>query len=101
METSCDKIRAGFALICDDTCTEKQHLDKKAAEEANRAKMEQEKEKQRQELEEFEKKFGKKKYKERKKVVVEEKTNNLHIYIGGAVGAVVLAAFIYFILSAQ
>lgn len=101
MELSCDKIRAGFTLNCDEACTEKQQLEQKIAEDAKRAKMELEMEKRRQELEEFEKKFGKKKYKERKKIVVEEKSNNLHIWIGGAVGVVILAAFLYFLVIAQ
>lgn len=99
METSCDKIRAGFVLSCDKLCSEKQIEAKKIADETNRAMLEQELEKNRQEVEEFEKKFGKKKYKERKRVIIEEDNNRKYVWIGAVVGAVVLAVFAFYILS--
>lgn len=99
METSCDKIRAGFRLSCDEACADKQLQEKKITDETNRAKLEQELEKNRQEVEEFEKKFGKKKYKERKKPIVAENNNKQHIYIGAAVGAIVLAVFVYYLFA--
>lgn len=99
METSCDKIRAGFTLNCDDACVDKQKETRKAAEAKDRQEREEELEKNRQEVEEFEKKFGKKKHKERKRVVVEEKNNKQFIWIGAAVGASVLAVFAYYLFA--
>lgn len=100
IETSCDKIRAGFVLSCDEACISRQNELKRIADEQERVKREQQEEKNRQELEEFEKKFGKKKHKERKQQIIEEKDNS-HIYkwAGIGIGVAVLAAFIYFLLS--
>lgn len=101
METTCDKIRSGFVLSCDEACFEKQKEAQKIADEQTRIKREQEIEKNRQEVEEFEKKFGRKKYKERKQKVVEENNTNQYIYAGAAVGVVVLAIFAYFLLFTE
>lgn len=100
MDASCDKIRAGFVLSCDEICINRQNELKRIADEQDRARREQQEEKNRQELEEFEKKFGKKKHKERKPQIIEQ-TDNSHIYkwAGIGVGVAVLAAFIYFLLS--
>lgn len=99
VETTCDKIRAGFVLGCDEACTERQKEAKKIADEASRAKLEQELEKNRQEVEEFEKKFGKKKYKERKRAVVEQDNKKQYVWIGAAVGAIALAVFVYYLFA--
>lgn len=101
MEATCDKIRAGFTLTCDDVCAVKQKEVQQAAE----AKLNQERleelERNRLEVEEFEKKFGKKKHKERKRVVVEEKNDKYFVYIGAAVGVIILAIFAYYLCSMQ
>lgn len=101
LDVTCDKIRSNFTLSCDEVCGEKQKEAQKITDENDRLKREQELERNRQEIEEFEKKFGKKKYKERKRIVVEEDNNKQFIWIGAAVGAVVLAAFAYYLFIAQ
>lgn len=97
---SCDKIRAGFILNCDETCTNRQNELKRISEQQERNKREQEEEKNRIEREEFEKKFAKKKYKERKTHIIEEKNNSQILkWIGLAATVAILAIFIYFLLS--
>lgn len=73
---------------------------KRIAEQQERARREQEEEKNRLELEEFEKKFGKKKHKERKTQIIEDK-NNSHLFkwVGIAVAVAALSGFIYFLFS--
>lgn len=102
METSCDKLRSGFVLNCDEHCTAKQAEAKKIAEEAIRVKQAQEDERNRIELEEFEKKFGKKKHKERKRQVTVETDNSYTLkLILGAVVVTILAIIIYSFLLLQ
>lgn len=87
-------------LSCDETCINRQNELKRIADEQERLKREQEEEKNRLELEEFEKKFAKKKYKERKIQVIEEQNNSILLKWGGlAVAVSILAVFIYFLLS--
>lgn len=96
IEITCDKIRAGFVLSCDETCISRQEELKRIVEQQERARREQEEQKNRLEVEEFEKKFGKKKYKERKTQIVEEKDNSkLFKWAGLVIGVAVLAGFIY------
>lgn len=99
LETTCDKIRAGFSLSCDEACLNRQNEIKRAAEETERIKREKEMERNRLELEEFEKKFAKKKPKDRKTKIIED-TNDIElikwICIGSAVG--ILAIFIGYLL---
>lgn len=97
IETTCDKIRSGFVLNCDETCISRQNELKRITEQLERTKREQEEEKNRSELEEFEKKFGKKKHKERKTHNVEEKDNS-HLYKWAGLAVAVLAGFTYFLL---
>lgn len=100
IDTSCDKIRAGFVLSCDETCVNRQNELKRITEQQERVKREQEEEKNRIELEEFEKKFAKKKYKERKTQIIEEKNNSyIFKWIGFAIAAATIAIFTYFLLS--
>lgn len=100
VETTCDKIRAGFTLTCEETCVSRQNELKLIAEQQERSRKEREEEKNRRELEEFEKKFGKKKYKERKSHVIEENGKS-HIikWCILAAAIVVLAIFTYYLLS--
>lgn len=100
IETSCDKLRGGFVLSCDDACLTKQNEVKRITEEQERVKREQEEEKNRLEMEEFDKKFGKKKHKQRKPYIVEEKPNSNAIKLAVASICVgVLATFIYYLLT--
>lgn len=102
IETSCDKLRAGFTIACDENCFAKQDEMKKIAEENERIKREQEEQRNRQELEEFEKKFGKKKHKERKRQVVEEKQDaHLLKWAAASIAVIILSIFIYYIVFVQ
>lgn len=102
VETSCDKLRSGFELKCDEGCLAKQAEAKKIADEILRVKREQEAERNRIELEEFEKKFGKKKHKERKRQVAVESDNSHVLKLILAAGVVaILAIIIYFFLFLQ
>lgn len=100
VETTCEKIRAGFRLICDDTCIARQNELKLIAEQQERIKRELEAEKNRQELEEFEKKFGKRKQKDRKPQIVEDTNYSSTLrWTGFAVAVATLAIFIYLLFS--
>lgn len=90
VDATCDKIRSGFRLNCDDTCKVRLEEMRLATEEQERKQREIEEEKNRLEMLEFEKKFGKKKFKERKRNVVEETENKMWIVWVGV--AIVLAA---------
>lgn len=86
--------------MCDETCISRQNELKLIAEEQERLRKEREEEKNRRELVEFEKKFGKKKYKERKSHIVED-TGNSHIlkWCILAAAVTILAIFSYYLLS--
>lgn len=98
VEYTCDKMRSENIVNapCNDECEER----KRAAEEENKRRIEIELEKERiknlREIEEYEKKFGPKKYKERKQKIIEVKKNNtkLYIYIVSAVFAIASAVFL-------
>lgn len=96
IEIGCDKAKQGFTLECDEVCRLKIEQSRSAADEAERISREAEEEKNRIELLEFERKMGKKKSKERKQVLVEEKRGlGAFAYAGigvGVVGAVVAVA---------
>lgn len=100
MEITCDIIRAENLTIvaCDDQCQAK----KKTAEEEKKLeiarKQELEAEKNKRELEIYEKKFGKKAYKEfrKQKIVEEEKDNSTLIISLVSVSVVIVAVALYF-----
>lgn len=97
LDTTCDKLRAGFKLNCDETCAAKQEEARKHAEAAEQTRRAHEEEQNRKALEEFEKKFGKKKHKERKQRIVEEKNNSkMILWAVGATSALVLSLLIYY-----
>lgn len=74
----------------------------RAAEETERIKREKEMERNRLELEEFEKKFAKKKHKERKTKVIETKDNtHLIKWISAGVAVAILSILIYFLFVSQ
>lgn len=102
VEISCDKIRSDKITVadCDSTCEEK----KRILEEENRKKIQKqleiEEERNRKELEEFEKRNAPKKFKERKKRFVEEEENNFTMkLVIAAVIVVILAMLAYFTLK--
>lgn len=100
IETTCDKIRTGFTLICDETCISRQNELKLIAEQQERLRKEREEEKNRRELVEFEKKFGKKKYKERKSNIVEDTGHsNILKWCILAAAIAILAIFTFYLLS--
>jgi len=71
-----------------------------AAEEQERKQKEIEDEKNRLEMLEFEKKFGKKKFKERKRNVVEETESKMWmIWIGIAVLLAVISVIVYYVFA--
>lgn len=94
---ACTKSRSGFTLECDDGCTAKRNQIRLASEVAEQQRNEAEAERNRAELLEFEKKFSKRKPRERKQPV-EQKPRNSHVavYIGiAAAGVALLAALVY------
>ncbi len=100
VDATCDKIRAGFQLSCDDTCKIRQEEIRSAAEEQERKQKEIEDEKNRLEMLDFEKKFGKKKFKERKRTVVEEAESKVWmIWIGIPVVLAVVSVIAYFVFA--
>lgn len=84
------------SLTCDEQC----QLKKKLADEERQLELQRqaeiEAEKNRRELEEFEKKFAKKKGKERKQRIVEEKQQNYYLPIIIAVISLLIAFGVYF-----
>lgn len=98
MDFTCDVVKASnlTGIECDDVCIQKKKLaeEQKLMEIAKKAEMEAEK--NRLELERFEKKFGKKKYRERKTKVNEEIKDNSTLIITSVSGLVVLSALILY-----
>lgn len=100
VDATCDKIRAGFQLSCDDSCKVRLEEIRLAAEEQERKQKEIEDEKNRLEMLDFEKKFGKKKFKERKRNVVEESESKVWmIWIGIPVVLAVISVIAYFVFG--
>lgn len=98
VETACDKIRGGFELACDDACAAHNIEVNRIAAEIKRTKQVEEDERNRLELEKFEKKFAKKRYKERKEKHIETKDNMFAIKMAAAAAAVAIAAGLTFYL---
>lgn len=98
----CDKVRAENLLVieCDENCQAKE---RKAAEEKTQEdlrKQELEAERNKRELEIFENKFRKKKYRERRTQSVEDnKSDKKYLIIGFLVITVVLSCLAYYMLS--
>lgn len=101
MEITCDKVRAEkiTSIACDETCESKRRIAEEEKENMLKEKLRAEAEKNQRELEEFEKKFGKKKYKERKRKVVEEEKDNKKLIIISALSVLLISMAIYFILA--
>lgn len=100
LDLTCDKVRAEniTVLECNGECMEKKRL----IEEENQRKIlkqqQIEEEKNRRELEEYEKKFGPKKYKERKQRYVEEEKSNVKMKVLiSSTAFIALSIAIYFI----
>lgn len=98
-ETTCDQLRNGFQLVCDNACALKAEQIRLMAEEAAQRQREVEEERNRLEMLEFEKKFGKRKPKERKQQVakIESGMNVKYMWIGAGLIALSIAViFMYF-----
>lgn len=100
IEISCEKLRLeNNKITCDESCETKKKELKLAADKIKEAEKNLEDEKNRLELEMFEQKFGKKKYKERKiDVIDEKKENGKIIWIAGSMILVLTSIFIFIIL---
>lgn len=87
-------------MNCDDTCKVRLEEIRLAAEEQERKQKEIEDEKNRLEMEDFEKKFGKKKFKERKRNIVEETESKLWmVWIGIPLLLAVVSVIVYYIFA--
>lgn len=100
LEVSCDKHRAGMEkLQCDENCVETQKSLEQARLKEEELKRKQEEERNRVEVEQFEKKFSKRKPKERKTLEVKQREpinwKLLGVY-AGILGAVLLAVALAF-----
>lgn len=85
-------------MNCDDTCKVRLEEIRLAAEEQERKQKEIEDEKNRLEMLDFEKKFGKKKFKERKRNIVEESESKIWmVWIGITVLLAVVSVIIYYV----
>lgn len=98
-DVPCEKIRLeNITIKCDESCKKKIQDQLETQKQKELIAKQIEDEKNRIELEEFEKKFGKKKSRERKAVVVEEKEDNKYLFYAGTAGfaIVVIAVLIYY-----
>lgn len=87
-------------MNCDDTCKVRLEEIRLAAEEQERKQREIEEEKNRLEMLDFEKKFGKKKFKERKRNVVEDTESKMWIvWLGVAILLAGIGVIGYYIVS--
>lgn len=95
MEVPCDKYRSGFNILdCDENCVETQRNIEMARQREQELLRKQEEERNRLEVEQFEKKFNKRKPKERKPVEVKAKAPTNWKLIGlyiGILAAIALA----------
>lgn len=102
-EVSCEKLRQGkFVLPCDDTCKVKAEEREKVEEAIRKDKAAAEEEQKRIEMEEFERKYGTKKPKERKQrqTSVEERRNWSKVaMIAGGVLIPIIGALCYFLFN--
>lgn len=100
IDYTCDEIRVKniSVVACDEQCQAKKQLAEEELKVKLARKMELEAEKNRQELELFEKKFGKKAKKERKPKFVEAKKSNINLILSVAfsVSVVLIASGLYF-----
>lgn len=85
-------------MSCNELCAQKLEQQREAAEETLRKQREAEEEKNRLEMLDFEKKFGKKKYKERRQYVVEEDKSDFHKWaIGISLVVFSVSIAVYFV----
>lgn len=102
VEYSCDKIRIDNIIVadCDETCEEKKRLLEAENKKAIEMQLKMEEEKNRRELEEYQKKFGPKKFKERKRRTVEEEKSNksLILIISLSIIICIVSAILYHFL---
>lgn len=102
IEISCEKLRLqNYKILCDESCENNKKEIRLAAEKIKEAQKIMEDEKNRLELEMFENKFGKKVYKEKKVVLIDEKKNSSGkiIWIAGSMILVLTSIFVFFIVN--
>lgn len=100
-EVTCDRVAAQQALLqCDDSCLQKKKEIDLLEQEKLRSIQELEQEKNRKELEEFEKKFGKKKNKVRNRYADDEEQSGpkVLVLVSASIAVILLglAIFYYF-----
>lgn len=97
IEISCEKLRFSDHIIsCDKSCETKKREIKLAAEKIKESEKFLEDEKNRLELEMFEKKFGKKRYKEKRINVIDEKNDNKKII--WIAGSMIFISAVFFLI---
>lgn len=104
VDVSCEKLRQGpFTLDCDETCQLKMDERKKAEVKLAEERMAAEEEQKRIEMEEFQKKYGTKKPKERKQrqTSVEENRNWLRISGIAAIVLIAVVGVVYYLVMGQ
>ncbi|KAM7357795.1 NF-X1-type zinc finger protein NFXL1 [Cochliomyia hominivorax] len=93
-EIACDKHRAGMTkLLCDENCIETQNIVKQARQKEEELRRKEEEERNRMEVEQFEKKFIKRKPKERKTLEVKQK-NPINWKIIGVYAGILVAVLL-------
>ncbi|XP_055535843.1 NF-X1-type zinc finger protein NFXL1 [Wyeomyia smithii] len=103
VDVNCNVARSkSKTLECDESCAQlKEIKNRELAELELHRKQQQEAENQRA-LEEYEKKFGRKKYRERKRVQVEDsKDSHLLLYVLSAAGCIIVAVVGYFFFTSN
>lgn len=90
-----------YKIVCDESCENNKKEIKLAAEKIKEAQKILEDEKNRLELQMFENKFGKKVYKEKKVVLIDEQKNSSGkiIWIAGPIILVLTSIFVFIILN--
>lgn len=101
MEVNCSVARGKPRdLECDEGCEKMKQTRTRELTDRERLQKEQEEAENQRALEEYEKKFGPKKHRERKRTQVEEtKETNYLLYVLLSVGFLVFAVAVYFILA--
>lgn len=101
MEVNCNAARMKSKLLeCDDNCEKAKHNRNQERNDKERLQREHEEAENQRALEEYEKKFGPKKYRERKRAQVEEtKETDYLLYALVSGGILMVAVIVYFVLA--
>lgn len=99
MEVNCAARAKSKALECDENCEKVKQNRTRERSDRERLQREQEEAENQRALEEYEKKFGPKKYRERKRTQVEETKEANYLLYGLVSGGILLVAvMVYFVL---